>query len=218
MRNPFHQKLFKIARPGIVFLIAEVIVTVAFAVTGMGLLVFFGLVATGFTGWFFRDPERTAPDIKGSVLAPADGKVIKVEQLESAPYYQGRCSKISIFMSVFNVHVNRIPCDGTISGISYNPGKFFSANLDKASKDNEHNAVTLMTDRGKKICFIQIAGLIARRIICGLDPGDRVKKGRRFGMICFGSRLDVYLPERTRIQVEIGQKVHAGTTVLGILE
>ena len=121
-------------------------------------------------------------------------------------------------MSVFNVHVNRIPYDGTVSGTRYHPGKFFSANLDKASRDNEHNAVTLITDTGKKICFVQIAGLIARRIISSLGPGDRVKKGARFGMICFGSRLDIYLPERTRIQVETGQKVTAGTTVLGILE
>ncbi len=218
MRNPFRRKLFKIARPGIAFLVAAVVVTVAFVVTGMGLLAFSGLVITLFTGWFFRDPERTAPDIKGSVLSPADGKIIKVEQLESAAHYQEKCNKISIFMSVFNVHVNRIPYDGTVSGISYNPGKFFSANLDKASKDNEHNAVTLMTDRGKRICFVQIAGLIARRIVCGLNPGDRVKRGERFGMICFGSRLDIYLPERTAIQVEIGQKVNAGTTVLGILE
>jgi len=218
MWNPFHRKSFKIARPGIVFLITAVIVSVAFAVAGMGLAAAVGLLATLFTGWFFRDPERTPPDIKGSVLAPADGKIIKVEQLENTPYYNNRCNKISIFMSIFNVHVNRIPCDGDILETSYNPGKFFSANLDKASKDNEHNAVTLMTDRGKRICFVQIAGLIARRIVCGLEPGDRVKKGARFGMICFGSRLDVYLPERTRIQVEIGQKVSAGTTVLGILE
>ncbi len=218
MWNPLQQKFSKIARPGIVFLIAEAIVTVAFAVTGMALLALISLTAVLFTGWFFRNPERTAPDIKGAVLSPADGKIIRIEQLESAPHYQERCNKISIFMSVLNVHVNRIPYDGTISRIRYNPGKFFSANLDKASQDNEHNAVTLMTDRGKRICFVQIAGLIARRIICDLDPGDRVKKGERFGMICFGSRLDVYLPERTRLQVEIGQKVSAGTSLLGILE
>ena len=218
MWNPFRQNSVKIARPGIVFLITAIIVTVAFAVTGMFLLAFIGLVAALFTGWFFRNPERTAPGVKGSLLSPADGKVIRVEQLESAPHYRERCNKISIFMSVFNVHVNRIPYDGKISGIRYNPGKFFSANLDKASQDNEHNAVTLVTDRGKRICFVQIAGLIARRIICDLNPGDRVKKGDRFGMICFGSRLDVYLPERTRLQVEVGQKVTAGTSVLGILE
>jgi phosphatidylserine decarboxylase len=184
----------------------------------MGWLTLVGLAAIGFTGWFFRNPERTPPDVKGAVLAPADGKIIKVEQLESAPHYPQRCNKISIFMSIFNVHVNRIPFDGMISGIRYNPGKFFSANMDKASLDNEHNAVTLTTEKGKQICFVQIAGLIARRIICDLNTGDRVKKGARFGMICFGSRVDVYLPERTRIQAKIGQKVSGGTTVLGILE
>ena len=218
MKNPLSQKTFKIAKPGIVFLVTEVILTVAFAVVGMGLLFLLGLAAIGFTVWFFRNPERTAPDINGAVLAPADGKIIKVEQLESSPHYPERCNKISIFMSVFNVHVNRVPFDGTISGLNYNPGKFFSANLDKASLENEYNAVTLTTGRGKRICFVQIAGLIARRIICNLNVGDRVRKGERYGLICFGSRLDIFLPERTRIQVENGQKVSAGTTVLGILE
>ena len=218
MENPFRQMPLKFAKPGFLFLIAEVIVTLAFAVAGMGLLVVLGLVCIGFIGWFFRDPERTPPDLKGAVLSPADGKVIKVEQLDQAPHYPERCNRVSIFMSVFNVHVNRIPYDGTVSGLSYNPGKFFSANLDKASADNEHNAVTLMTDRGKRICFVQIAGLIARRIVCNLTPGDRVRQGDRFGMICFGSRVDVYLPERTRIQVENGQRVSAGVSVIGILE
>ena len=218
MKNPLSQKTLKIAKPGIVFLVTEVILTVAFAVTGMGLLVLLGLAAIGFTVWFFRNPERIAPDINGAVLAPADGKIIKVEQLESSPHYPERCNKISIFMSVFNVHVNRVPFDGTISGLNYNPGKFFSANLDKASLENEYNAVTLTTGRGKRVCFVQIAGLIARRIVCNLTMGGRVKKGERYGMICFGSRVDVFLPERSRIQVENGQKVSAGTTVLGFLE
>ncbi len=217
MRNPVSLKSIRIARPGIAFLIATGIVTVAFMVAGMGQIALIGVLAAGFIGWFFRDPERAAPDVNGAVISPADGKIIKVEQLERSPYYHERCNKISIFMSVFNVHINRIPCSGTISGVSYNPGKFFSANLDKASRDNEHNAVTLVTDRGKKICFVQIAGLIARRIICNLDSGDRVFKGDRFGMICFGSRLDVYLPERVRIQVARGQKVKAGTSILGTL-
>lgn len=192
--------------------------TIALAIAGMGLLALIGLVTIVFITWFFRNPERTAPDIKGAVLAPADGKIIKVEPVETTPHYPERCNKISIFMSIFNVHVNRIPFNGTITGIRYNPGRFFSANLDKASLDNESNAVTLTTDRGKRICFVQIAGLIARRIICDLKPGERVARGDRFGMICFGSRLDIYLPERTRVQVENGQKVRAGTTVLGMLD
>lgn len=212
------QKAVKLARPGFIFLLAAVVLTVAFALAGMGLLVWVGAVSIAFIAWFFRNPERMAPDIKGAVLAPADGKIIKVESLDNSPHFSERCNKISIFMSVFNVHVNRIPFSGTISGIRYNPGKFFSANLDKASLDNEYNAITLTTDRGKRICFVQVAGLIARRIICNLKPGDRVAKGDRFGMICFGSRLDIYLPERARVQVENGQKVRAGTTVLGMID
>lgn len=218
MENPMRQKAVKLARPGFIFLLAAVMLTVAFALAGMGLLVWVGAVSIAFIAWFFRNPERMAPDIKGAVLAPADGKIIKVESLDNSPHFPERCNKISIFMSVFNVHVNRIPFSGTISGIRYNPGKFFSANLDKASLDNEYNAITLTTDRGKRICFVQVAGLIARRIICNLKPGDRVAKGDRFGMICFGSRLDIYLPERARVQVENGQKVRAGTTVLGMID
>jgi phosphatidylserine decarboxylase len=218
MENPIRPGTINIAKPGYVFLIAAGLLTVGFALAGLVVLALLGVAAGFFIAWFFRNPQRAAPDIKGAILAPADGKIIKVEPLENTPHYPERCNKISIFMSVFNVHVNRIPFDGTISGLSYHPGKFFSANLDKASLDNEHNAVTLTTDRGKRICFVQIAGLIARRIICNLNPGDRVTKGSRFGMICFGSRVDIYLPERTRIQVESGQKVRAGTTVLGILE
>jgi len=218
MENPMRPKAFLLARPGFIFLGAAIVLTVAFAVTGMGLLAVLGMLSIFFIAWFFRNPERTAPDIKGAVLAPADGKIIKVESVEDSPHYPERCNKISIFMSMFNVHVNRIPFSGTISGVRYNPGRFFSANLDKASLDNEYNAITLSTDRGKRICFVQIAGLIARRIICDLKPGDRVTKGDRFGMICFGSRLDIYLPERTRVQVENGQKVRAGTTVLGMID
>jgi phosphatidylserine decarboxylase len=120
-------------------------------------------------------------------------------------------------MSVFNVHVNRIPCSGRIKDINYRPGKFFSANLDKASKNNEHNALLLETDSGKNICFVQIAGLIARRIICYVAPEEQVQRGQRFGIICFGSRLDVYIPADSDIEVKIGDTVKAGASVLGKL-
>jgi len=120
-------------------------------------------------------------------------------------------------MNVFNVHVNRTPFTGRIEKISYHPGKFFSANLDKASADNEHNALLLDMENGKRICFVQIAGLIARRIICYVKEGDRLEKGQRFGLICFGSRLDVYLPPDTKIEVKIGDKVSAGTSILGVV-
>ena len=120
-------------------------------------------------------------------------------------------------MSVLNVHVNRIPCDGTVTGISYYPGKFFSANLDKASDQNEHNQVFLRTENGRRICVVQIAGLVARRIICHLTGDESVTRGQRFGMICFGSRLDVYLPADAKLSVAVGDKVKAGTSVLGTL-
>jgi phosphatidylserine decarboxylase len=120
-------------------------------------------------------------------------------------------------MSIFNVHINRIPYQGTVKKISYYPGKFFSANLDKASRDNEHNAVFLETEEGQKICFVQIAGLVARRIICNIQENDQVHRGRRFGMICFGSRLDVYLPPASNITVRLGDRISAGTSVLGEL-
>jgi len=120
-------------------------------------------------------------------------------------------------MSIFNVHVNRVPHEGRVQRISYYPGKFFSANLDKASKQNEHNAVFIKTEDGKNICMVQIAGLIARRIICKIQEGDTVVRGQRFGLICFGSRLDVYLPSDAALKVTVGDKVKAGTSVLGDL-
>jgi len=120
-------------------------------------------------------------------------------------------------MSVFNVHVNRIPYDGRVTAVEYNPGKFFSANLDKASRDNEQNAIFLETEKKQKICFVQIAGLIARRIICKAQTGDKVFRGQRFGMICFGSRLDVYLPADAKLNVSVGDRVKAGSSILGYL-
>jgi phosphatidylserine decarboxylase len=120
-------------------------------------------------------------------------------------------------MSIFNVHVNRVPFEGKITKIAYFPGKFFSANLDKASRDNEHNAVFLETQDGRQLCFVQIAGLVARRIICNIQEEDAVERGQRFGLICFGSRLDIYLPENTNIHVKLGDRVLAGTSILGDL-
>ena len=125
--------------------------------------------------------------------------------------------KISIFMSVFDVHVNRIPVDGTVARISYHPGRFFAANLDKASRDNESNRVLLETPDGRRILVIQIAGLIARRIACWVEEADVVRAGQRFGLIRFGSRLEVFAPESTRTEVKVGHRVKAGQTILGYL-
>jgi len=215
---PDNRSAFSIAKPGHYFIIAAVIATVVFSVAGVASVAFAGLVITVFIGYFFRDPDRVAPMEEGAVVSPADGRVIIAKPVDENPFIDGKCIKISIFMSVFNVHVNRIPHEGKVFKISYFPGKFFSANLDKASKENEHNAVFIETDMGRKICMVQIAGLIARRIICRLKEGDIVSRGDRFGIICFGSRLDVYLPADTKICVRLGDRVKAGETILGYLK
>ncbi len=215
--DPASQSAFPIARPGYSFIGAAAFTTFVFALLELIIPALLGLAATFFIIYFFRDPDRTVPNGGGLVVSPADGKVVTVGTVENSTYYEGTCLKISVFMSVFNVHVNRMPCKGKVKKISYNPGKFFSANLDKASKENEQNAVYLETEDGKEICTVQIAGLIARRIICKVQKGDEVDRGQRFGMICFGSRLDVYLPKDSKIKVAVGDIVKAGTSVLGEL-
>ncbi len=215
--DPPKQTAFPIAGAGYPFIIAAAFVTGVFALLGLVLPAVAGLLAAGAICWFFRDPDRVTPNKTGALLSPADGKVIKVETVEQTRFTEEKCIKISIFMSIFNVHVNRVPYAGKVTDVCYYPGKFFSANLDKASKNNEHNAVFIETETGHSICFVQIAGLIARRIICGLQQGDIVERGQRFGIICFGSRLDVYLPADTDIIVSVGDKVKAGASILGVL-
>lgn len=215
--EPIHFTAFPIAKPGYGVIGASAFATAIFALIGFAGLSFLGLIVTFFICWFFRDPDRVVPTQEGAVVSPADGKVIIHEIVNENPFIEGPCLKISIFMSVFNVHVNRIPHEGKISRVVYNPGKFFTANLDKASLDNEQNAIILETEKGKKICFIQIAGLIARRILCRIQEGDELSRGQRFGMICFGSRLDLFLPPDTQSAISIGDKVQAGTSILGYL-
>lgn len=213
-----NQPAFSIAKPGYYFIIASVFATAVFTLTGVASVAIAGLVITVFICYFFRDPQRVVPAEEGAVVSPADGTVIIAGPVDENPFFEERSIKISIFMSVFNVHVNRIPHEGKVIKISYSPGKFFSANLDKASKENEQNAVLIETDTGKKLCMVQIAGLIARRIICRLKEGDVVSRGDRFGIICFGSRLDVYLPPDAKICVQLGGRVKAGETILGYIK
>ena len=212
--SPSHTA-FPVASAGYPFIFASVFATVVFALLELTTLALIGLAASFFICYFFRDPDRVVPNFKGAVISPADGKIISTGPVNNSRFYEGSCIKISIFMSIFNVHVNRIPHEGQVKTVSYYPGKFFSANLDKASRENEHNAVTLETEEGKKICTVQIAGLIARRIICKIQDGDIVARGQRFGLICFGSRLDVYLPPDINLKVTVGDRVKAGTSVLG---
>jgi phosphatidylserine decarboxylase len=213
--DPPGQMAFPVAKAGYPPIFGAAFVTLIFALLGMTTLTLFGLVATFCFCGFFRDPDRVIPNQAGAIVSPADGKVISVGPVERTSFCEGSCQKISIFMSVFNVHVNRIPFDGKVKKVGYHPGKFFAANLDKASLQNEHNAVFLETANGRPLCIVQVAGLIARRIICRVQSGDDVCKGQRYGMICFGSRLDVYLPDDAEIKVTVGEKVKAGSSVVG---
>jgi phosphatidylserine decarboxylase len=212
------QTAFPIARPGYPLIFAAAFVTAVMALLELTLPALLGLVVTLFIAYFFRDPDRAIPNEAGCVVSPADGKVLKTEVISDTPYFKGPCLKVSIFMSVFNVHVNRIPFEGRITDIEYHPGKFIAANRDKSSLDNERNALFLEAANGAAMTVVQIAGLVARRIICSVDVGQEVKRGQRFGMICFGSRLDVYLPPETTPAVTVGQVVSAGSTVLAKLK
>jgi phosphatidylserine decarboxylase len=206
-----------IAHEGYPFIIFSLVVTVFVAFFGISWLIILFAFITFFIIWFFRNPERYFQEEEKVLISPADGKVIKIEDIEVNGTVSGRFKKISIFMNVFNVHVNRAVYSGKIETINYLEGKFFSANLDKASLDNERNEIMIRSEDGHSIWMVQIAGLIARRIVCWVNVGTTIKKGERFGLIRFGSRVDVYLPEDSQISVKLRDNVKAGQTVLGYL-
>ena len=213
-----------LAREGYPFILASIFVTIVLWLLGLHGIGWFFLALTIFIVSFFRDPEREIPAGPDSIISPADGRIIIVDKCQGdnppvPPFIKGGIEggfiKISIFMNVFNVHVNRVPASGKELGVFYNPGKFFSADKDKASLENEQNALLIEAGNGKKFVVNQIAGLLARRIVCYVKEGDVLEKGKRFGMIRFGSRLDVYLPVDCRINVKIGDKVKAGKSIIG---
>jgi len=212
-----NQRVLAIAREGYPFILGSLLATATLAIFGLYVLALFFLAVTFFVCFFFRDPERVIPDEEGAVVSPADGKVVELSGVQEGDFAAEKMLKISVFMSLFNVHVNRIPYNGRVSDVIYYPGKFFSANLDKASRENERNVLSLEIGGGHKLIVVQVAGLIARRIICKIREGDRLSRGERFGMICFGSRLDVYLPPDTVPAVSLGDRVLAGTSILGRL-
>ncbi|MDO8446726.1 MAG: phosphatidylserine decarboxylase family protein [Deltaproteobacteria bacterium] len=207
-----------IAVEGLPFAIPLLILSAALWYFGVRYPALFFTLLTIFVLWFFRNPGRMIPTDISAVISPADGTVIVTEEVNEGRYLKERALKVSVFMNVFNVHVNRAPYSGKVVDVIYNKGKFISANLDKASMDNEQNAVILDIGSGNRIMFVQIAGLIARRIVCYLKPGDSIEKGKRMGLIRFGSRLDVYLPIDSTLNVKIGDKVVAGETILGYLK
>lgn len=180
----------------------------------------FGVLMTCWCAYFFRDPARITPERSGLVISPADGIVSAISQVAppiELDMYEPVMTRVSIFMNVFNCHVNRIPIDATITKIAYIPGLFFNASLDKASEDNERNALCLTTADGTRLAVVQIAGLVARRIICWTREEESLRAGERFGMIRFGSRVDVYLPEGVAPLVAIGQTMVAGETIIADL-
>jgi len=179
-----------------------------------------GLILTAFCIFFFRDPERIVPVRPGLAVSPADGLVSAVDRVPppaSLDMGAQAVTRISVFLSVFDVHINRVPCDGTITALSYHHGKFVNAALDKASEENERQAARLTLDDGRHVAFVQIAGLIARRIVCNLHDGQRVRAGERFGLIRFGSRTDIYLPAGVASLVAPGQRMIGGETVIADL-
>ncbi|RLB88254.1 MAG: phosphatidylserine decarboxylase family protein [Deltaproteobacteria bacterium] len=214
-RSQVSQGPFPLAREGYALIATSAFATAVFAIMGLSVPAVFSLMVTFFLGFFFRDPERIIPNENGVVVSPADGRVVDVDIVQGGHFAPEKMLKISIFMSLLNVHVNRIPFEGKVTEIFYHPGKFFPANRDKASADNERNVICMEMDGGRKLVVVQIAGLIARRIVCRVCKGDYLMRGERFGIICFGSRLDVYLPPDTRPAVVVGDKVRAGTSAIG---
>jgi phosphatidylserine decarboxylase len=207
-----------LARESLPFVLFGCVVTFLFLYLSLPLITIFAGILTLFFIFFFRDPDRNNIVSDRAVVTPADGRILQIRHIEDDDNPLGEpATKISIFMSVLNVHVNRMPIGGVIEKIVYHPGKFFSANLDKASEQNENNRISLQTHNSRKIVLIQIAGFIARRIACWVREGDHVYAGQRFGLIRFGSRLEVYLPRDCQIIARPHQRVKAGETIMGYL-
>lgn len=204
-----------IAKEGWPFLAISIVAALIVSLWSFAVSIPFWIIAL-FVLQFFRDPQRVAPEGDNLVLSPADGRIVAVEEVYDI-YAQRDAIKISVFMNVFNVHSNRSPVDGTVKKVQYFSGKFFNAALDKASLENERNAMVLETPDGRTVTAVQVAGLVAKRILCYAKQGDEFKRGQRYGFIRFGSRVDVYLPLGSRPRVVIGDKVSATSTALADL-
>lgn len=204
-----------IALEGYPFIALFAFITVVFALLEWSFLAIVFLALTLFTVYFFRNPDRTVPQGEDLVISPADGKVVFVDLVQEDRFLNDQVLKISVFMSVFNVHVNRVPCSGNVVDQFYNKGQFVNAALDKASIENEQGGMVIETAGGQKLLVVQIAGLIARRIVTYPVVGDLIERGQRYGLIRFGSRVDVYLPKDTVTDIKLGDRCVAGETVIG---
>ncbi len=207
-----------IVQEGLPFLLVLALVTLAALIGGWGWLALPLALLTGFTAFFFRNPERLAPVGSALVASPADGKVIFVGEAHEADFLKDERLKVSIFMSLFDVHVNRVPVDGTVKDMKYHRGRFLAAFEETASEENERNVILLETGKGIRLVMAQVAGLVARRIICYPGVGAFVLKGQRMGLIRFGSRCDVYFPKSAEVLVKVGDKVLGGETILAQLK
>lgn len=202
------------AREGLRFVISGAVLAFLAAACGWYWLAAILAVVTIAVASFFRDPERHPPLDERAVVAPADGRVLKAGLVEDQRFLQGQVQMISIFMSPLNVHVNRNPISGRVVDVRYHAGRYFRAFADKASLDNEQNAIIVEDTQARRIAFVQIAGFIARRIVCYLQPHMAVERGARCGLIMFGSRVDVFLPAEAELRVQVGENTRAGETVI----
>jgi phosphatidylserine decarboxylase len=209
------QNRWPIAKEGIPFLILAALLTIFLGWMGWKVLTFLGILFTLFIAFFFRNPKRKIPSLQNVILSPADGRIIHVGECEENRFLKEKALKVSIFMSLFDVHINRAPASGRVLERSYHPGRFLMANVEKSSLLNEQNAFTLETEDRFKILLIQIAGFVARRIVCYAKAGDTLKSGEIFGMIRFGSRIDLYLPMEVKPIVRLGQHVKGGESIIG---
>lgn len=206
-----------IAREGIPFVLGAGAPAVAAGVVGwMGPALALGALAS-YCAWFFRNPARVIPPGDELIVSPGDGLVVAVEREYESRFLKSQSIRISIFLNIFNVHINRVPCEGILCDVAYQPGQFIPASKPDATIRNEQNALMIQRSDGKKVLCVQVAGLIARRIVCWATPGERVAKGDRFGLIRFGSRMDLYLPEESQIIVKTGDRVKGGASILAEL-
>ena len=210
-------KRFPVAREGFVFIAPMIAASLVSGLLGAFYLFVGFTILSLFTIYFFRNPGRDIPPSDHVVLSPADGRVLSVERCQEGRFLRRDVTKISIFMSLFNVHINRAPISGIVEEKHYHPGRFHLANTEKSSLENEQNAVLVRREDGLSVLFVQIAGFVARRIVCYPRRGDLLEQGQILGMIRFGSRLDVYLPEQVDPVVKTGDRVKGGESILGAI-
>jgi phosphatidylserine decarboxylase len=209
------QNHWPIAKEGLPFLLPMILLTIIVGIMGWKVWMFLGILLSLFIAYFFRNPRREIPNLQNIILSPADGRVIHVGECEEDRFLKEKALKVSIFMSLFDVHLNRAPISGKVLDRSYLPGRYLVASREKSSLLNEQNAVILETEDRLKILLIQIAGFVARRIVCYAKAGDLLRRGEIFGLIRFGSRVDLYLPPEVKPIVRVGQHVKGGESIIG---